>query len=151
MVTIRSTSDRPVTITGLAVSANARKPALSGTSLSNGCGGPTYGRYAEIDLDQEPPKIVASTTVPRAVSDDDGWRATPLKFPYVVTDTESETLLLYAVTTQNVAWTASLSWTDGQRSGTATIDDEGRPFETDSGVNAVHYTRFGSDWQKAPG
>lgn len=149
LVTIRSTSNRPVTVTGLTVNAVARKAALSGTSLSNGCGGPTYGRYAEIDLDQAPPKIVASTNIPRRVGDE-GWRTTPLKFPYVVTDTESETLLLYAVTTQNVEWVAALSWTNGERSGVAKIDHDGHPFETDAGTNAIQYTRLGSEWQQAP-
>ncbi len=149
LVTVRSSSSRPVTVTGLTISVAGRRPALNGTSLSNGCGGPSYGRYAQIDLDKDPPRIVASTSVPREVGDD-GWRTTPLQFPYVVTDIETETLLLYAETTQNVRWTATLSWTDGERSGTELIDHDGIPFETDAGTNAAHYLRMGGDWQKAP-
>jgi hypothetical protein len=66
-----------------------------------------------------------------------------LKFPYVVTDAASESLLIIARTKQYRAWTATLSWTDGERTGTKVIDFDGKPFMTSATAHAVEYDDTG--------
>ncbi len=57
---------------------------------------------------------------------------TPLRFPYRVSDTESESLLILAHSSGYVEWTAHLEWSNGEDSGALTIDDKGKPFRTTS-------------------
>ena len=148
LVTIRGTTKSPVTVTRVRIHIVERKPALAGSVVANGCGGTIDARYAEFDLDSNPPRISSSSSVPVMWGGDD-WRATPLKFPYQVTDTESESLLLIGTTNEYAAWTASLSWTDGNKSGVEKIDYEGEPFRTSDSRNATEYVRVGSSWKTA--
>lgn len=127
MLTLRGTSARPVTITELTFEAVDRKPARNGPVVSNRCGDGTTARYAKIDLDRKPPAITESSATKAEVG---GARAEPIKFPYVVSDTDPETLLLIASTHNLVSWRAHLAWSDGETSGVAVIDDHGKPFVT---------------------
>jgi hypothetical protein len=145
LITVRGTGKNPVTITGLAISIKDEGPPLDGSYLEHPCGSETVGRYAEIDLDQTPPRIETSSSVPITWGDD-AWRATPLQFPYTVTDTDSESLLIIGKTRQYRAWTASISWTDGQSSGTEIIDYQGKPFKTTSHANAQGYIEMDGAW-----
>jgi hypothetical protein len=127
MLTLQGTSARPVTITELTFQAVDRKPALKGPEVSNECGDETVARYAQIDLDRNPPAITGSSADKISLGD---ARAEPIKFPYLVSATDPETLLLIASTQNLVAWHARLSWSDGETSGVAVIDDHGKPFLT---------------------
>jgi hypothetical protein len=146
LITIRGTNKSPVTVTGIKIHVVERKPALAGSVVSNGCGGPIDARYAEFDLDNNPPRMSSSSSIPVMWGGEE-WRATPLKFPYQVTDTQSESLLLIGTTEEYAAWTASLSWTDGNKSGVEAIDFDGKPFRTSDFKNAKEYVRVGSGWK----
>ncbi|MFB8005194.1 hypothetical protein [Nocardia sp. NPDC056000] len=128
---LSGTSSRPVTITSVTAEVVDRQPGLrTGTTVSGQCGGETTGRLAEIDLDTDPPKITGSNADPKAIwgSDD---RATPLKFPYTVTDRDTELLLICAEvrSEDTVSYRLHIGWTDGQRSGNKTVDNGGKPFK----------------------
>ncbi len=127
MVTLQGASARPVTITELSFEAVERKPARKGPMVSNECGDETIARYADIDLDRKPPAITGSSATKQEIGD---TRAEPIKFPYVVSDTDPETLLLIASTHNLVSWRAHLSWSDGETTGVEVIDDHGKPFMT---------------------
>jgi len=127
MLTLQGTSARPVTITELTFEAVDRKPARKGPEVSNECGDETIARYAKIDLDRNPPAITESSATKNELGD---TRAEPIKFPYVVSETDPETLLLIASTHNLVSWRARVSWSDGETSGVAVIDDQGKPFMT---------------------
>ncbi|GLY99056.1 hypothetical protein Acsp02_63100 [Actinoplanes sp. NBRC 103695] len=139
LITVRGKGKSPVTVTGLDFAITDEGPPLKGSYLAHPCGDETVARFAEVDLDRTPPRIVASSAVPRSWGDDQ-WRTTPLVFPYEVSDTDSESLLVIAKTSEYRAWTAVLTWTDGDKSGSEKIDWEGKPFKTSAITNAVGYT-----------
>jgi hypothetical protein len=128
MVTVTGHDERPVTITDLTFSTTVQEDApATGTTVANECGDQTIARYARVDLDQSPPQIVDSSSTEISVGD---MSTSPLAFPYEVTSTENENLLLIAETQGYVEWTASLTWSNGVDSGVLTIDDDGEPFRT---------------------
>jgi hypothetical protein len=148
LITVRGTGEGPVTITGLTFSVKERGPALHGSAVAQRCGDETVGRYAEVDLDQEPPRIVTSSSSSEGYWGDDEWRTTPLRFPYQVTRTENESLLIIARTKQYRAWIATLSWTDGDKTGNDVVDFGGTPFRTSSTVNAKSYYSADQEWKE---
>jgi hypothetical protein len=146
MVTVTGHDERPVTITDLTFSTSVQEAApMSGTVVSNECGDETVARYAKVDLDKRPPQITDSSAVEISVGD---MSTAPLVFPYEVTSTDNENLLLIAETQGYVEWSARLSWSNGVESGELTIDDEGHPFRTASSApgspSAVPYG--GGEW-----
>ncbi|MEU5259322.1 hypothetical protein [Amycolatopsis sp. NPDC021455] len=141
LVNVSGKSDKTVTITGIKFTVTERKPPLTGPSISKDCGGETTGRFVVVDLDQSPPKIIQSTSIPRTWGDDD-WRTTELKFPYKVTDKETEPLLIIAKTEKcECRWSAQVSWSFGDRSGSKAIDYQGQPFHT-----SAEPGRYDSHW-----
>jgi hypothetical protein len=104
LVTVTGHGERPVTITSLTFAAGVRSAEpLVGSSVANDCGDQTIARYAKVDLDRSPPQIVESSAVEVSVGD---MSTSPLVFPYEVTSTENENLLLIASTLGYVEWTA---------------------------------------------
>lgn len=129
-LSLRGTSAVPVTITGLDVEIVERKPGpLRGIVVSGLCGSETVGRLAEIDLDAHPPKIVRSNADPTQIWGQD-TDTKPLKFPYLISATDPE-LLLVVVELNNsdtVSYRLHVGWTDGVHAGTQVIDHGGKPF-----------------------
>ncbi|UOZ07306.1 hypothetical protein [Amycolatopsis sp. WQ 127309] len=145
MVNITGRDDKPVTITGIRFVVTDRKPALTSQIMSNECGSSTEGKFAVVDLDQNPPKITQSTSVPRTWGDDE-WRTTPLTFPYKVTAQDTEPLLLIAETKQcECQWKAYISWAVGDRTGTSEVGYKGQPFHTSASSNMHEYVRYNSE------
>ena len=128
LFTITGYQPRPVTITGLTFKVSKRGPApVAGRVESGQCGDATVARYAIVNLDIKPPRITESSAVKIT------WGnqvTTPLTFPYTVTSTNTESLLLMASTSESVEWTAQLAWSDGTTSGSLPIDNEGHAFRT---------------------
>lgn len=128
LFTITGYKARPVTITALTFKVSKRGPAPSDGRVESGdCGDETIARYAEVDLDRKPPRITESSGATISLGD---IVTSPLAFPYTVTDTNTESLLLIASTAEYVEWTAHLAWSDGTTSGLLSIDNEGHPFRT---------------------
>lgn len=149
-VVIKSRTPQPVIVTSLEPVVTSRKPPMRGTLVTNQCGGAVEARYALADLDQNPPKIVAGSEKPAIVGGNE-WRASPLRFPYKVTDTETETLLLVGQTENcECMWEAKLSWSSGEASGTETIDFGGKPFHTSAISAAAAATYEGGRWVQLP-
>ncbi|MEV5839752.1 hypothetical protein [Nocardia sp. NPDC052112] len=138
LLSIRGNGPSPVLLTGLAIEIVDRKPGpLVGTVVGGGCGGETMGPLAEVDLDSNPPKIIRTNADPdgllsgeEGVWSKDGYNAKPLAFPYKVSDTDPELLLIIAEahTPDTVSYRLKLSWSDGSNSGTEIIDNHGKPF-----------------------
>ncbi|MEV2248810.1 helix-turn-helix domain-containing protein [Streptomyces sp. NPDC049970] len=128
-LTLQGTSEEAVVLTGLNVRVLARNPALarSAYSMGTGCGGGITPQSFDIDLDDGRPRT-------EPVAGTDGDVVVPAKdFPYQVTSTDVEVFHLDAhVEGHDVSWYLELAWTSGGRSGTARIDDGGRPFRTSS-------------------
>ncbi|MFD9551722.1 hypothetical protein ACFWBG_30445 [Nocardia salmonicida] len=129
-LSLQGTGPTPVTITSLDTEVVNRTPGpVKGTLVSGQCGSSTVGRLAEIDVDTDPPKIVRSNRDP-----DQTWgsetNTTPLQFPYRVSSTDPELLLIIVNkrSTDTISYRLHIGWTDGTHSGTKVIDDHGTPF-----------------------
>ncbi|QIS20595.1 hypothetical protein [Nocardia terpenica] len=150
-LTLAGLSRSPVTLTELSVEAVDRKAGgVAGTYIEGQCGGETTGRLVEVNLDNKPPKIVSSADDPNALWGG-GMRTKVIKFPYTITDTDTETFLIIGETGNYTAWRIHVRWSDGKQSGDAVIDDHGAPFETSPpGPGSRKYLAADSKWQPAP-
>ncbi|MFI1442302.1 transcriptional regulator [Streptomyces fructofermentans] len=103
-------------------------------STYEGCGAPLVPRHFAVDLD-------ARRTLARSVAGNDPGRAdTAVDFPYRVSLSEPEVLLVSARTESCTCdWYLELDWSSQGRTGTVRIDDHGRPFRTTSIEGLPHY------------
>ncbi|WP_139246092.1 hypothetical protein [Geodermatophilus amargosae] len=139
-VTVRGKSDDPVKLEDLQIDVVGRSEPIRGFVGYSICGDVVEVRYISIDLDRNPPAIVATG--------DDSGTEKPVDFPYEVSSTEVESFSIFVSTsTCNCEWRARLLWTSGSRSGEVTMDDDGTPFRTHGGNNLP---RFQSQGGKDP-
>ncbi|MEU2545444.1 helix-turn-helix transcriptional regulator [Streptomyces roseolus] len=101
--------------------------------MDDGCGGAVTPRRFEVDLDR--PRPVARARDGYDASGAEGRTLPAVAFPYAVTATGPEELLVTARTAGcDCRWYLELEWSAEGRSGTVRIgDEEGEPFRT-SGV-----------------
>lgn len=127
LLTVTGYGQRPVTITSVDFVVEKRSdPLVGGLQLVRECLDPTVFRYAEVDLDQSPPRI----DEPSAIAAEgllEQMRSEPVEFPYEVTSENTETFLLIAHTRGYVEWKLRLNWSDGENSGSLILDNEGSP------------------------
>jgi hypothetical protein len=138
VVTVQGRSARSVVLQGLRVRVVARRPPPGGATVAAACGGPLSVRLVSVDLDRSPPAVVGT-----AMPDGDPAAAkelTPVRFPYVVSETDPEQFAIEASTKRcDCSWTAELLWVDRGRPGVTRIDDGGEPFRTIATRNAPTY------------
>ncbi|MEU2505406.1 helix-turn-helix transcriptional regulator [Streptomyces sp. NPDC007863] len=105
----------------------------AGYRMGDGCGGAVTPRRFEVDLDR--PRPVARALDGYDASGEEGRTLPAVAFPYAVTATGPEELLVSARTAGcDCRWFLELEWSAEGRSGTVRIGDEdGEPFRT-SGV-----------------
>lgn len=130
IVTIQGRSGRVVYLTGIRLNVK-RDPPIRGLMVGPGCGGPTTGRYVEVDLDQLPPRITGSSSDPKAVVGAIPNEYKSITFPYEISNTEGLVLIISGdARNYDDAWSADILWSSEGVNGTAHIDDNGVPFET---------------------
>ncbi|MFD5765777.1 helix-turn-helix domain-containing protein [Streptomyces sp. NPDC127049] len=102
----------------------------AGYRMDDGCGGAVTPRRFEVDLDR--PRPVARALDGYDASGQEGRTLPAVSFPYAVSLTEPEELLVSAATaTCDCRWYLELEWSSEGRRGTVRIGDEdGRPFRT---------------------
>ncbi|MEV5785377.1 hypothetical protein AB0L42_30930 [Streptomyces sp. NPDC052287] len=61
----------------------------------------------------------------------------PPDFPYTVTDSGPELFLIFVESDNEVNWILELDWSSAGRSGTITIDDNGKPFHFHPGAPTI--------------
>jgi hypothetical protein len=150
-VTIQGRSSAQIILTGMQFVVVRRQSAIiQGGSVTNQCGGPMEARYITVNLDSKPPRIVGSFPN-RFPTQGEPWQATPIKFPYYVTDTSSEFFKIIASTRGDVTWYAILFWSVDGKNGESIISNGTKPFET-AVVNraAAVYGWNGHDWYVCP-
>ncbi|WP_338760210.1 helix-turn-helix transcriptional regulator [Nocardia vulneris] len=131
-VSITGTGPEPVIITGLHAEIIDRVTGpLKGIRVNGQCGSPIKARYADFDLDTTPPKIVGSNADPAQYLAEDQFSTSPLTFPYKISNTDPELLLIAAKSPRKdtVSYRLYLDWTNGKTNGTITLDDNGKPFK----------------------
>lgn len=146
LVTLTGYEARPVTVTGIEFEVVERADPLVGTVVANECGGSTEARFAEVDLDESPPAIVESSADAVILSAE--METTPLRFPYTITGSETESLLIIARTQQYVEWRARILWSNGESDGVLVVDNDGEPFRVTAPVenNTYLVPAGGGEW-----
>ncbi|MFI1334988.1 helix-turn-helix domain-containing protein [Streptomyces sp. NPDC020845] len=129
-MTVKGRSESAVVLQALHVRVVGRRAPLpwSSFTMDNGCGGSLTPRAFSVNLDAARPLAVPTD------GNDAGEPIPAVRFPYRVSDTDPEVLLVNARTSGcDCNWYLELDWTSGDREGTIRIDDHGAPFRT-SGV-----------------
>ncbi|MET8079318.1 helix-turn-helix transcriptional regulator [Streptomyces sp. NPDC005303] len=137
-ITVQGRSSTAVVLEALRVRITGRGSPAPGIdySMDQGCGGGITPRGFDVNLDIDRP-----VTHPVA-GNETGQTVPAVQFPYRVSATDPEVLLVTATTqTYDCNWYLELDWSSQGRTGTVRIDDHGRPFRTTStkGLNRLWY------------
>ncbi|WP_020118966.1 helix-turn-helix transcriptional regulator [Streptomyces canus] len=128
-ITVQGRSSTAVVLEALRVRITGRGSPAPGTAyaMDQGCGGGITPRGFDVNLDIDRP-------VAHAVAGNETGQTVPaVQFPYRVSATDPEVLLVTATTqTYDCNWYLELDWSSQGRTGTVRIDDHGRPFRTSS-------------------
>ncbi|MGR3932980.1 helix-turn-helix domain-containing protein [Streptomyces sp. BRA346] len=128
--TVQGRAESAVVLRALHVRVVGRRTPLAWSSfaMENGCGGALTPRAFSVDLDAARPQARPTD------GNDEGKPIPAVRFPYRVSASDPEVLLINARTAGcDCRWYLELDWTSGDRSGTVRIDDNGAPFRT-SGI-----------------
>ncbi|WP_017237178.1 helix-turn-helix domain-containing protein [Streptomyces sp. SS] len=99
--------------------------------MDGGCGGAVTPRHLAVDLDR--PRPLARPVDGYDASGAEGRTIPAVAFPYAVTVSDPEELLVTARTAGcDCRWYLELAWSSEGRSGTVRITDGGQPFRTSS-------------------
>ncbi|MGW7728912.1 helix-turn-helix domain-containing protein [Streptomyces canus] len=128
-ISVQGRSSTAVVLEALRVRITGRSSPAPGTAyaMDQGCGGGITPRGFDVNLDIDRP-------IAHAVAGNDTGQTVPaVQFPYRVSATDPEVLLVTATTqTYDCNWYLELDWSSQGRTGTVRIDDHGRPFRTTS-------------------
>jgi hypothetical protein len=147
-VSIQGESVRKITLTGIRFfSKRLQRPA--GATFSAPCGGPVSGRGLEVDVEADPPRIVASSKGKGGAFGPgdplDGVK--PITWPWTVSLTDP--LLLYIVASAEscfCVWGAEISWVSGDERGTIQIDNDGKGYPLVGSKGVAGYSVKGTEW-----
>ncbi|MFF9041504.1 helix-turn-helix domain-containing protein [Streptomyces sp. NPDC014892] len=139
-LTVQGTGEETVVVRGLKVRMTDKRSPLAWNDYAMGypgvgCGAGVPTRSFTVALDAARPAVQ-----PRAGS---------RNFPYSVSQSDPEVFYVVAdASAYYVSWYLELEWTAGSRSGTLTLNDDGRPFRTsgNNGRPAYEYPLGGPKW-----
>ncbi|MEU0576085.1 helix-turn-helix domain-containing protein [Streptomyces griseoincarnatus] len=139
-LTVQGTGPETVVVDGLTVRVAGKRAPLAWNDYAMaypgvGCGGGVQTRAFAVSLDSARPSLA-----PEPGNDD---------FPFKVSESDPEVYYITAsVSAYDVDWYLELKWSSGDRSGTLTVDDEGRPFRTsgNKGRPAYEFPIGGDGW-----
>ncbi|MET9459078.1 helix-turn-helix transcriptional regulator [Streptomyces canus] len=126
-ISVQGRNSTAVVLEDLRVRVVSRRTPAKGNSyaMDQGCGGALTPRYFSVDLDKDRP-------IAHSQSGNDGENVIPaVRMPYRVSSEDPEVLLVTAETEGcDCSWYLELDWSSQGRTGTARVDDDGRPFRT---------------------
>ncbi|MEQ8142734.1 helix-turn-helix domain-containing protein [Streptomyces sp. OP7] len=139
-LTVQGTGPETVVVDGLTVRVAGKRAPLAWNDYTMaypgvGCGGGVRTRAFGVSLDSARPSLT-----PEPGNED---------FPFKVSESDPEVYYITAsVSAYDVDWYLELKWSSGDRSGTLTVDDEGRPFRTsgNKGRPAYEFPIGGDGW-----
>ncbi|WP_433171792.1 hypothetical protein [Actinoallomurus sp. CA-150999] len=149
-ITFQGKTDAATVLQALHIDVVSRaRPAGALVEMVAGCGG-MLPRYFAVDLDRPQPRAVPS---PGRQMPGAGPTVIPaVPFPYRISSTDPEVFhVIAAARSCDCRWRVRVDWTSGDRSGTVTIDDHGRPFRTVGTENVPVYTADGGRWERGSG
>jgi hypothetical protein len=154
-ITASGSGPQAIVLDGIKVRVIHRKPALRGAivNLAPPICAPATLQIGNVNLDTSPPTFTPGQIPSPSASGLGGNRTAPMIFPYTISQSDPEILVL-TITTQHCdcTWTAELDWTDGSEVGHTVIDDNGHPFQTTAanGLPTVIWeNETGSSWTRS--
>ncbi|MFD5919103.1 helix-turn-helix domain-containing protein [Kitasatospora sp. NPDC058201] len=126
-LTAQGSEDKPVVLHALYVQVVGTRPAprWNAYTMGSGCGGGLTPAAFAVDLDAAAPRPVP---VPAT---EGNTRGKSSDFPFRVSSTDPQVLNVDASTAgQDVSWYLEVVWSSGDRQGTLTVNDHGKPFRT---------------------
>ncbi|MGW3360756.1 helix-turn-helix domain-containing protein [Streptomyces bungoensis] len=142
-ISVQGKSSTAVVLTALRVRVVSRGAPVTGTAyaMDQGCGGDLTPRDFSVNLDVDRPIAHARP------GNDSGKPLPAVRFPYRVSATDPEVLLVTATTEAYACdWYLELDWSSQGRTGTVRVDDHGRPFRT-SGIKGLPRYWYGTNGQ----
>ncbi|MFC8147414.1 helix-turn-helix domain-containing protein [Streptomyces paradoxus] len=139
-LTVQGTGEETVVVKGLTVRMAGKRAPLAWNDYAMGypgvgCGGGVPTRFFTVALDAARPGVVPE--------------AGHTNFPFKVSESDPEVYYIRAdASAYDVSWYLELRWSSGDRSGTLTVDDHGRPFRTsgNNGRPAYEFPLGGEKW-----
>jgi hypothetical protein len=139
---VQGTGEETVVVKKLTVRMTGKRAPLAWNDYAMGypgvgCGGGVPTRFFTVALDAARPGLV-----PEAGHAD---------FPFKVSESDPEAYYIRAdASAYDVSWYLELTWSSGNRTGTLTVDDHGRPFRTsgNNGRPAYEFPLGGEKWVK---
>ncbi|MFF8934782.1 helix-turn-helix domain-containing protein [Streptomyces paradoxus] len=139
-LTVQGTGEETVVVKGLTVRMAGKRAPLAWNDYAMGypgvgCGGGVPKRFFTVALDAARPGVVPE--------------AGHANFPFKVSESDPEAFYIRAdASAYDVSWYLELRWSSGDRSGTLTVDDHGRPFRTsgNNGRPAYEFPLGGEKW-----
>ncbi|GAA2763855.1 helix-turn-helix transcriptional regulator [Streptomyces paradoxus] len=139
-LTVQGTGEETVVVKGLTVRMAGKRAPLAWNDYAMGypgvgCGGGVPTRFFTVALDAARPGVVPE--------------AGHANFPFKVSESDPEAFYIRAdASAYDVSWYLELRWSSGDRSGTLTVDDHGRPFRTsgNNGRPAYEFPLGGEKW-----
>jgi len=127
-VDLKGPKDHAVMLLGLDFHVTNRREPMKGVIVNHAedCGAGGVFRYGSVNFDHRAPYW----TTPQAIPADKVNFYKPLQFPYKVSATDPESLVIDINTKRCLcSWTATLRISDGSEQESVAIDDHGKPFE----------------------
>jgi hypothetical protein len=140
-ISVQGRNSTAVVLEDLRVRVVSRGTPATGNSyaMEQGCGGALTPRYFSVNLDKDRP-------IAHSQSGNDGENVIPaVRMPYRVSAEDPEILLVTAETENcDCSWYLELDWSSQGRTGTARVDDHGRPFRT-TGIKGLPRYWYGTN------
>ncbi|MFJ8052899.1 helix-turn-helix domain-containing protein [Streptomyces luteogriseus] len=141
-LTVQGTGQETVVVKRLTVRMAGKRAPLAWNDYAMGypgvgCGGGVPTRFFTVALDAARPGVVPE--------------AGHANFPFKVSESDPEVYYIRAdASAYDVSWYLELAWSSGDRTGTLTVDDHGRPFRTsgNNGRPAYEFPLGGEKWVK---
>lgn len=159
-ITASGYSSRAIVLNGINFQVIHREPAQRGVLVNfNGIDNcdpaqKAFAQVGDVNLDASPPIIRPIANTSPIGPSSGGQRAAPLIFPYTISESDPEILIL-DVSTHNCdcTWTAELDWTAGPDVGQTIIKDHGHLFRTTAatGLPTVNWQHFAGSWIRRTG
>ncbi|MFJ4818909.1 helix-turn-helix domain-containing protein [Streptomyces sp. NPDC088801] len=139
-LTVQGRGEETVVVKRLTVRMAGKRAPLAWNDYAMGypgvgCGGGVPTRFFTVALDATRPGVVPE--------------AGHANFPFKVSESDPEVYYIRAdASAYDVSWYLELHWSSGDRSGTLTVDDHGRPFRTsgNNGRPAYEFPLGGEKW-----
>ncbi|QCD57459.1 helix-turn-helix domain-containing protein [Streptomyces hawaiiensis] len=139
-LTVQGTGKETVVVKGLTVRMAGKRAPLAWNDYAMGypgvgCGGGVPTRFFTVALDAARPGVVPE--------------AGHAGFPFKVSESDPEVYYIRAdASAYDVSWYLELTWSSGDRTGTLTVNDQGRPFRTsgNNGRPAYEFPLGGEKW-----